>query len=210
MVSFLKFVVWLLVTRTATSTRIINGVSYSNQELPPYDRAELQSLRSEWTVGVDKAFKEHGVTLQEATDTEYALIPANFRQQEWQDHAKWYKIRWQDLPNIIKEWIKANPRQTASYIVDGVVFFAPTAASGPVLWLLGYTSVGPRAASFASFLQSKIGLVGGRSVFAFLQSAAMDGYGTAAVKMVTRLLAAALGSLGARLCGRAGGDGTGS
>ncbi|KAF7869760.1 hypothetical protein EAF04_004544 [Stromatinia cepivora] len=208
MVSFLKFVVWLLVSKTATPTQIINGVSHSNQELSPYDHAELQSLRSEWTVGVDRAFKEHGVTLQEATDTEYALIPTKFRQQEWQEHAKWYKIRWEDLPNIIKEWIRANPCQTAFYVVNGVIFFASAAASGPVLWLLGFTSAGPRAASFASFLQSRIGLVGVRSVFAFLQSAGMGGYGTAAVNTVTRLLAAALGSLGAGLCGWACGNRT--
>lgn len=98
-------------------------------------------------------------------------------------------IRWRDLPNMIKNLIKANPWWTAFYIAKGVLFFFPP--SGPILWLLGFTSLGPRATSFASFLQSMIGLVGGRSVFAFFQSAAMGGYGTDAVKMVTRTLIAA-------------------
>jgi hypothetical protein len=44
-------------------------------------------------------------------------------------------------------------------------------------------------ASFASLIQSKIGLVGARSFFAYLQSAGMGGYGAAAVNMGTRAFA---------------------
>ncbi|PQE10308.1 integral component of membrane protein [Rutstroemia sp. NJR-2017a WRK4] len=152
------------------------------------------SLSAEWNAGVVEAFKSRGVSLVEITDAALSLIPTAFREQaeEEQDEeekAKFYQTTWDDLPQTIKDWIKAHPYQTAFHVVNGIVFFAPSAASGPVLWILGYTSAGPRAASFASLLQSKIGLVGAKSFFAYLQSAGMGGYGAAAVNMGTRAFA---------------------
>ncbi|PQE30880.1 integral component of membrane protein [Rutstroemia sp. NJR-2017a WRK4] len=157
------------------------------------------SLSAELNAGVVEAFKSRGVSLVEITDAALSLIPTAFREQaeeeqdeEEQDEeekAKFYQTAWDDLPQTIKDWIKAHPYQTAFHVVNGIVFFVPSAASGPVLWILGYTSAGPRAASFASLLQSKIGMVGARSFFAYLQSAPMGGYGAPAVNMGTRVFA---------------------
>lgn len=146
------------------------GLFAQGRSLPGY--AELQSLNSEWTAGVVKAFEDNGATLQEVTGTEYAEIWAILANEEQptgeekkgkktkadktkgkktkgektkNERDKWYKIKWEDLPNILKAWIIANPWQSAFIVVNGVVFFAPAAASGPVLWIFGFTSTGPRA-----------------------------------------------------------------
>jgi hypothetical protein len=104
-----------------------------------------QSLSAEWDAGVVDSFKSLGVSLVETTDSALTLIPVAFREQAEDELAKFYQTNWDDLPQIIKDWIKEHPYQTAFYVANGVVFFAPSAVSGPVLWLLGYTSVGPRA-----------------------------------------------------------------
>ena len=52
-------------------------------------------------------------------------------------------INYEDLPEDIKTWIKENPKQTAFYVFQGVVFFAPGLLSAPLLRLLGFTPKGP-------------------------------------------------------------------
>ncbi|TGO33879.1 hypothetical protein BHYA_0223g00110 [Botrytis hyacinthi] len=187
MVLLSKFMSWLLVASTATSTQISDDKCSTDQDLSSYDAVELQALRSEWTTGVDKAFKEHGVIIQEPTDAELALIPETFRKEAKEEHAKWYKIEWEHLPNRLKNWILEHPWQTAFHIVNGVVIFTPAGASGLILRALGFTSIGPKAASFASFLQSKIGLVAAKSWFAMFQSAPMGGWGSPIVNTATQL-----------------------
>ncbi|ESZ95380.1 hypothetical protein SBOR_4236 [Sclerotinia borealis F-4128] len=205
----LKVVGGLLIASAAISSQTTNGVDHSTQDLSISDAKELQSASSKWTAGVVKSFKKQGITIQETTDTEHALIPVKLREQAEEEHAKFYKINWDDTPNVIKGWIKANPWQTAFFVVNGVVFFAPAAASGPILWILGYTSVGPRAASFATFLHSKIGVAAAKGGFAYLQSAGMGGYGVAVVNTATQCTTAAIG-LGAGLWGWASGNRTAS
>ncbi|TGO72751.1 hypothetical protein BELL_0422g00100 [Botrytis elliptica] len=191
MVLLSKFMSWLLLASTGTSTQISNDKCHTDQDLSSYDPVELQALRSEWTTGVDKAFKEHGVIIQEPTGAELALIPETFREQAREEHAKWYKIQWEHLPNKLKRWILEHPWQTAFHIVNRVVLFTPAGASGLVLWALGFTSVGPKAASFASFLQSAIGLVSANSWFAMFQSASMGGRGAPIVHTATQFGACA-------------------
>ncbi|TGO65718.1 hypothetical protein BCON_0001g00320 [Botryotinia convoluta] len=58
-----------------------------------------------------------------------------------------------------------------------VTFFTPVVAGGSILYLSGFARLGPRAVSIASLFQSIFGNVATRSSFAYLQSAAMSGYG---------------------------------
>ncbi|TGO66925.1 hypothetical protein BOTNAR_0051g00040 [Botryotinia narcissicola] len=88
MVLLTKFMTWLLVASTAISTQTSNVKCSTDQDLSSYDLVELQALRSEWTTGVDIAFKEHGVIIQEPTDAELALIPEIFRKEAKEEHAK--------------------------------------------------------------------------------------------------------------------------
>lgn len=167
MVLISKLVGWLLGVNTIISVPGGNAFGFFAQGRSLPGPAELQSLSSEWTAGVVKAFEDNGATLQEVPDTEYAEICAVLANEEQptgeekkgkktkadktkgkktkNERDKWYKIKWEDLPNILKAWIIANPWQSAFIVVNGVVFFAPAAASGPVLWIFGFTSTGPRA-----------------------------------------------------------------
>lgn len=56
-----------------------------------------------------------------------------------------YEINYAELPQELKTWIAEHPYQTAFHIVNGVVFFYPNLFTGPILWSLGWTSLGPRA-----------------------------------------------------------------
>ncbi|ATZ55780.1 hypothetical protein BCIN_12g03410 [Botrytis cinerea B05.10] len=151
---------------------------------------------AEWTMGVDDAFKKRDITLKETARTTYRQLPHEFRDEVEKAHSKVYQIEWNKLAVDIQNWIKAHPYQTAFYVMNGIVFFAPAASSGPVLWTLGFSDKGPKAASFASMLQRKFGTVGAKGIFAHTQSAAMGGYGVTAVDMVTRLGVAASSLLG--------------
>ncbi|KAJ8060456.1 hypothetical protein OCU04_010781 [Sclerotinia nivalis] len=164
---------------------------------------EFQKLAAEWTTGVMDAFKNHGTALKETAEATYTQLPSEFRDEVEKAHAKIYEIEWKDLSVDIQHYIQEHPYQTAFYVVNGIVFFAPAASSGPILWALGFAGKGPRAASFASMLQSKFGVVGAKSLYAYLQSAGMGGYGLGAVNMVTRLGVAA-GSLVGGLLGSGG------
>ncbi|TGO85966.1 hypothetical protein BPOR_0348g00110 [Botrytis porri] len=132
---------------------------------------EFQERVAEWTVGVVDAFKKHGIALRKTAEATYAKLPSEFLD--------------------IQVWIKAHSYQTAFYVANGIVFFAPAASSGPILWVLGFSGKGPRAASFASILQRKYGTVSAKDVYDHAQSAVMGGYGATAVDIVTRLFVAA-------------------
>lgn len=148
---------------------------------------QFQKLAAEWTTGVIDAFKKHGTALKETAEATYTQLPSEFRDEVEKAHAKIYEIEWNDLSVDIQDYIRENPYQTAFYVVNGIVFFAPATSSGPILWALGFASKGPRAASFASMLHSEFGVVGAKSLFAYLQSAGMGGYGLGAVNMAARL-----------------------
>ncbi|KAF4616223.1 hypothetical protein G7Y89_g15183 [Cudoniella acicularis] len=83
------------------------------------------------------------------------------------------------------DWVKENPGSAAMIVTGFFPSFVPGVVSAPFLWALGYGGNGVRAASIASELQSKVGIVGAKSAFAYLQSAGMNGYGAAAVNGVS-------------------------
>ncbi|KAK7540785.1 uncharacterized protein J3D65DRAFT_600890 [Phyllosticta citribraziliensis] len=101
-----------------------------------------------------------------------------------------FSIKWEDLPEDIKTYIRENPGQAGMHVVGGVVFFAPALITGPLLGLLGFTAVGPAAGSIAAAWQAFIGPVAARGFFATLQSAAMGGYGAPIVGSIVRAVAA--------------------
>ncbi|KAI9649525.1 hypothetical protein NHQ30_002103 [Ciborinia camelliae] len=61
------------------------------------------------------------------------------------EHDKWYKIKWEDLPDIIKEWIDTHPLQTAFFILKGAAYFVPAGECGAILSALGFAPKGQRA-----------------------------------------------------------------
>lgn len=121
---------------------------------------------------------------------------------------KAYEIYYTDLPKEVKTWIIEHPYQTTFHIANGIVFFYPSLVTGPVFWSLGWTSAGPRAGkqtstlpylvskykspltistgSAAAALMAKFGLVPSHGAYAYLQSSAMGGYGSALVQGLTR------------------------
>lgn len=58
------------------------------------------------------------------------------------------KMNWADLPQAVQEWIIANPKQTAFYAVNGVVFFYPALMTAPFLWAFGFGAQGPIAGKY--------------------------------------------------------------
>jgi hypothetical protein len=60
-------------------------------------------------------------------------------------------IDYKHLPTDVKDWIIAHPYQTAFHVAGGVVFFAPSLVSTPLLGVLGWTSVGPRTGTILIF-----------------------------------------------------------
>ncbi|THV52566.1 hypothetical protein BGAL_0075g00120 [Botrytis galanthina] len=95
------------------------------------------------------------------------------------------------LSENILSYIQEHPFKSALHVISIVTFFTPAAVGGPFLYLLGFARLGPRAAgyltvSIASISQSIFGNVATRSLFAYLQSAAMNGYGLGALNTVLR------------------------
>lgn len=124
------------------------------QSGPPTPSTESEQLSEAWTHDIVETFEKQGITIEEVEvttnpDTPNASttpdIPLDLKEEAEKEHAKVYKTTWEELPENIQNWIKAHPYQTAFHVVSGVVFFAPAAASGPVLYLLGFGSLGPRA-----------------------------------------------------------------
>ncbi|KAF7872734.1 uncharacterized protein EAF02_008805 [Botrytis sinoallii] len=83
------------------------------------------------------------------------------------------------LSENIMSYIQAQPFKSAFHVINIVTFFTPAAGGGPFLYLLGFTRLGPRAGNI-------FGNVTTRSMFTYLQSAAMNGYGLAALNTVVR------------------------
>ncbi|KAF2765561.1 hypothetical protein EJ03DRAFT_254888, partial [Teratosphaeria nubilosa] len=91
------------------------------------------------------------------------------------------------------QYIKDNPGDTASYVVQGIVFINPCLVSGPALRLLGFGFRGPTAETIATVLHSRLGAVPAGSWFAIADSAAMGGQGKMAVNGLVRVGTAAVG-----------------
>ncbi|KFY32997.1 hypothetical protein V495_08530 [Pseudogymnoascus sp. VKM F-4514 (FW-929)] len=100
-----------------------------------------------------------------------------------------------NAPAMVLEWIAAHPGQSALLVVNGVLVFTPAAVTGPLLSQMGFGAAGPVGGSVAAWLQSMLGNVGAPSIFAYLQSAAMGGYGVAAVNGVAQACAVISGGV---------------
>ncbi|KAL9026358.1 MAG: hypothetical protein Q9196_004967 [Gyalolechia fulgens] len=96
----------------------------------------------------------------------------------------------QRVASDIAMWLEHHPWKAAFYAASAIAFFAPEILSIPALEALGFVSAGIRAGSLASKIQSVIGPVAARSVFAIWQSARMGGYGVEYVNGGVRALIA--------------------
>ena len=76
---------------------------------------------------------------------EYSKLPASAQAKFHEVQDRILAVDYKSLPADVVDWIKAHPYQTGLHVVGGVVLFAPGLVAGPVLGLLGWTSVGPRA-----------------------------------------------------------------
>ncbi|KAF7886319.1 hypothetical protein EAF00_010422 [Botryotinia globosa] len=90
------------------------------------------------------------------------------------------------LSENIMSYVQEHPFRSAFHVLNIVTFFTPAAVGGPFLYMLGFARLGPRAVSIASISQSIFGNVASRSLFAYLQSAAMSGYGLGALNTAVR------------------------
>lgn len=84
------------------------------------------------------------------------------------------------LPQVGKS-IARNPGTTAACVAGIAMVAAPAVVALPALGAVGFGASGPVAGSMAAAAQSGVGSVVAPSLFATAQSAAMGGYGTAAV-----------------------------
>ncbi|KAK1827350.1 hypothetical protein QBC39DRAFT_420555 [Podospora conica] len=88
-----------------------------------------------------------------------------------------------------------NPKNVAggaAVIAGAAVITAPGMLTGPVLKILGFGSFGPKAGTIAAGVQSGIGNVVAKSVFATVQSAQMGGYGAGMVASAAQGVGATL------------------
>jgi len=104
------------------------------------------------------------------------------------------QIGLRNVPSVVLKWITAHPGQSALVVANGVLLFTPAALTGPLLATMGFGASGPVAGSVAAWLQSVLGPIGAGSAFAYLQSAAMGGYGVAVVNGITQACAAISGT----------------
>ncbi|KAI9662754.1 MAG: hypothetical protein M1829_006149 [Trizodia sp. TS-e1964] len=88
-------------------------------------------------------------------------------------------------PAVVLQWIAANPSQTALILVNGVILL-----TAPLLALMGWGALGPRAGTAAAWLQATLAPIGGGSLFSVAQSAAMGGYGVGIVNGIAQGAAA--------------------
>ncbi|KAL9594511.1 MAG: hypothetical protein Q9219_006993 [cf. Caloplaca sp. 3 TL-2023] len=125
--------------------------------------------------------------------------------------AKATELELKQVASDIESWVEHHPWKAAFYTASAVSIFAPEILSLPALEALGFglagvragvsnsltflkslmlTRVGGRLGSLAAKIQSVIGPVAARSVFAIWQSARMGGYGVEYVNGGVRALVA--------------------
>ncbi|KAK5691272.1 hypothetical protein LTR17_025719 [Elasticomyces elasticus] len=105
-------------------------------------------------------------------------------------------VKLEDLPSETRDYIRNNPKDTAYYVVQGVVFFTPGAVHGPLLKALGFGRLGHRTHTLATAYQRVYkGAVPARSWLSRLTSAGMGGRGRIALDRFTRLGALTAGAV---------------
>jgi hypothetical protein len=60
------------------------------------------------------------------------------------------RLDYNHLFTEVSDRIKAHPYQTAFHVVNGVVFLAPGLVTGPILWGMGFSPLGPVAGKLSS------------------------------------------------------------
>ncbi|KAL8754589.1 MAG: hypothetical protein Q9184_005068 [Pyrenodesmia sp. 2 TL-2023] len=100
------------------------------------------------------------------------------------------ELNLEQVASDIGIWIEHHPWKAAFYTASALGFFAPEILSLPALEALGFGLAGVRAGSLAAKIQSVIGDVAARSVFAIWQSARIGGYGVEYVNGGVRALVA--------------------
>ncbi|TGO66924.1 hypothetical protein BOTNAR_0051g00030 [Botryotinia narcissicola] len=90
------------------------------------------------------------------------------------------------LSENIMSYIQEHPFKSALHAINLLTFFTPATAGSSLLYQSYFAHLRPRALSIASISQSIFGNVATRSLFAYLQSAAMSGYGLGAFNTVLR------------------------
>ena len=117
--------------------------------LPQTALHQLLSLAQESFAGYNQLSASAQSKFQEAQGkiraVEYSKLPAEAQAKFHEAQDGILAVDFKSLPADVGDWIKAHPYQTAFHVVGGVVVFAPGLVTGPVLGLLGWTSVGPRA-----------------------------------------------------------------
>lgn len=96
-----------------------------------------------------------------------------------------------DLSNALNrtvQYVSENPKTALWNGVQIAAFVCPGLVTVPFLNGVGFTGLGPAANSVASWAQRKVGPVVGRGMFAYVESAAMGGYGRPAVEGVARVV----------------------
>ncbi|KAH7047475.1 hypothetical protein B0J12DRAFT_123733 [Macrophomina phaseolina] len=89
------------------------------------------------------------------------------------------EMRWDDLPDKTKEWIKAHPYQTAFYVAHGIVIVAPTPVTAPLIGAAGLATASPAAGSAVAAIQHALTTVGTGGVA--LRTAVTTGHGAPAI-----------------------------
>ncbi|KFY28660.1 hypothetical protein V493_02815, partial [Pseudogymnoascus sp. VKM F-4281 (FW-2241)] len=152
----------------------------------PYQAQKLLASR-EVQEGIEGVIRAHrGRSTEDAgqTSIQQALTAMGFATL-----TQVFRFSITTVPANILEWIAAHPGQTVLLVVNGFVIFTPAALTAPILAQMGFGATGPVAGSIAASLQSMLGNVGASSFFAYLQSAAMGGYGAVAVNGVAQACA---------------------
>ncbi|KAF2829874.1 hypothetical protein CC86DRAFT_176537 [Ophiobolus disseminans] len=90
----------------------------------------------------------------------------------------------QFAPPIVR-YVVQHPIRTTGHVLSGMLLLVPGIITAPLLAMAGFASRGIAAGSLAAAIQSGMGAaIPAGGTFAVLQSAAMGGYGAAAVANV--------------------------
>ncbi|KAK5699926.1 hypothetical protein LTR97_006060 [Elasticomyces elasticus] len=146
-------------------------------------------------------------------NTAAANVQTAIENQETTEFGKWLKfageetgldtllaslqaVKLEDLPRETRDHIRKNPKDTAYYVIQGVVFFTPGAVYGPLLKVSGFGRLGHRAHTLATAFQKAYGgAVPAGSWLSRLTSAGMGGRGRITLDRMTRLGALTVGAV---------------